>query len=34
LLKELDRFDEFASNADNEIEARNTIETVRTIYEV
>jgi superfamily II DNA or RNA helicase len=34
LLKELDRFDEFASNADNEIEARNAIETVRTIYEV
>lgn len=34
LSKELDRFDEFASNADNEIEARNAIETVRTIYEV
>lgn len=34
LLKELDRFEEFAKNADNEIEARNEIETVRTIYEV
>lgn len=34
LSKELDRFDEFASNADNEIEARNAIGTVRTIYEV
>lgn len=34
LLKELERFDEFAENADNEFEARNTIERVRTIYEV
>lgn len=34
LIKELDRFEEFAANADNEYEARNAIETVRTIYEV
>lgn len=34
LLKELDRFEEFAANADNEIQARNAIESVRTIYEV
>lgn len=34
LSKELGRFEEFARNADNEIEARNAIETVRTIYEV
>jgi superfamily II DNA or RNA helicase len=34
LSKELGRFEEFASNADNEIEARNTIERIRTIYEI
>lgn len=34
LSKELDRFEEFAKNANNEIEAHNAIETVRTIYEV
>lgn len=34
LEKELDRFDEFASNALNEHEARNVIESVRTEYRV
>ena len=34
LEKELDRFDEFASNALNEHEARNVIERVRTKYRV
>jgi len=34
LQKELRRFEEFADNALNEHAARNTIERLRTVYEV